>query len=205
MLIEHDGQRPRVSASAWVAPTAVVCGDVTIGEGSRVLFNAVITAEGGPVEIGSRCIVMEQALVRGRTGYPTRVGDNVLVGPHAHVNGAVVEDNALLATGVSVFPGGHVGARAEVRINGVVHVNSTLPAEATVPIGWVAVGHPARILPPEAHDEIWAIQEGLDFPGTVFGRGRPAVGDSLMPAAMARYAERFGHHRDDRIVEPRRG
>lgn len=70
MLIEHEGEHPRIAHSACVAPTAVVCGDVTIGEGSRILFNAVVTAEGGAVEIGARCIVMEHALVLGRP--PTR-------------------------------------------------------------------------------------------------------------------------------------
>jgi carbonic anhydrase/acetyltransferase-like protein (isoleucine patch superfamily) len=200
MLIEHDGKRPRIAPSAYVAPTAVVCGDVTIGDDSRILFHAVLTAEGGSVEIGDRCVVMEHALVRGRSGHPTQIGDNVLVGPHAHVNGATVGDNAFLATGVSVFPGARVGAEAEVRINAVVHVNTSLPPGETVPIGWVAVGDPARILPPEAHDEIWAIQEPLDFPRTVFGLPRAPAG-TLMPEAMARYAERFGLHREDRIVE----
>ena len=202
MLIEHEGRRPRVAPSAYVAPTAVVCGDVTIGDDSRILFNAVVTAEGGRVEIGARCIVMEHALIRGRTGHPTTIGDNTLIGPHAHVNGAVIERDAFLATGVSVFPGARVGARAEVRINAVVHVNSTLPAGATVPIAWVAVGDPAEILPPRAHDEIWAIQERLDFPGTTFGLPRPAPGETVMPEAMARYAERFGRHRGDRILDP---
>jgi carbonic anhydrase/acetyltransferase-like protein (isoleucine patch superfamily) len=201
MLIEHQGRRPRIANSAYVAPTAVICGDVTIGEDSRILFNAVVTAEGGSVEIGSRCIVMEHALVRGRAGHPTRIGDNVLVGPHAHVNGASIEENAFLATGVSVFPGARIGVRAEVRINGVVHVNSALPADATVPIGWVAVGDPAQLFPPQAHKEIWAIQEALDFPGTVFGLPRPPAGETLMPAAMAHYAERFGAHRSDRIID----
>jgi carbonic anhydrase/acetyltransferase-like protein (isoleucine patch superfamily) len=51
VLIEHDGKRPDVDESAYVAPTAVVCGDVTIGPDSRVLFGAVLTAEGGPVEL----------------------------------------------------------------------------------------------------------------------------------------------------------
>jgi len=195
------GRGPRIAASAYVEPTAVVCGDVVIGDDSRILFHAVVTADGGPVEIGSRCVVMEHALVRGRAGHPVEVGDNVLIGPHAHVNGATVGDNCFLATGSSVFPGARLGTGAELRINGVVHVNSSLPPEAVVPIGWIAVGDPAELLPPEHHDEIWAIQETLDFPGTVFGIERlPA--QELMPEVMRRYAESFGRHRRDRIIEP---
>ncbi len=197
MLIEHQGKRPTVAASAYVAPTAVVCGDVTVGEEARVLFGAVVTADGGPVELGARAIVMENALIRGRDAHAARIGDNVVVGPHAHVNGAVVEANAFLATGVSVFPGARIGAGAEIRINGVVHVNSTIPPDGLVPIGWVAVGDPADVFPPGEHERIWAIQEGLDFPRTVFGLPR-APANELMPEVARRYAELFGRHRDDR-------
>lgn len=66
MLIEHEGKRPSVEESAYVAPTAVVCGEVTVGPDSRILFGAVLTTEGGRVEVGERCIVMENAVLRGR-------------------------------------------------------------------------------------------------------------------------------------------
>jgi len=198
VLIEHEGKRPRVAESAYVAPTAVLCGDVTVGEDSRVLFGAVLTAEGGAVEVSSRCIVMENTLVRGRPGHPALLGDHVLVGPHAHVNGAVVERDVFLATGVSVFPGARVGAGCEVRINAVVHVNSSVAEGTTVPIGWIAVGDPAQLFPPEAHEELWLVQRAMDFPGTVFGLER----DEMTMEKVARgYAERFGRHRDDRVLE----
>lgn len=150
MLIEHEGKRPTVAESAYVAPNAVLCGDVTVGEDARILFGAVLTAESGSIEIGRRCIVMENALVRGRAGHPTRLGDHVLVGPHAHVNGVQVEDDVFLATGVSAFPGARIGRGSEVRINAVVHVNTVLAPETVVPIGWIAAGDPARLFRPTA-------------------------------------------------------
>jgi carbonic anhydrase/acetyltransferase-like protein (isoleucine patch superfamily) len=201
MLIEHDGARPRVAASAYVAPNAVLCGDVEVGEDCRILFGAVLTAEDGPVRLGERCLVMENAVLRGRAGHPVRLGDRVLVGPHAHVNGAEVGDQSFIATGASLFPGSRVGAGAEVRINGVLHVNSALPEGAVVPIGWVAVGDPAELHPPFAHDEIWAVQRTLDFVGTVTGLDPAArAGESAMPALMETYAALYGRHRDDRIL-----
>jgi gamma-carbonic anhydrase len=197
VLIEHDGKRPRVAESAYVAPNAVLCGDVTIGEDCRVLFGAVLTAEGGAIELGSRCIVMEQALLRGRAGHAVRLGDHVLVGPHAHVNGAVIERDVFLATGVSVFPGARIGAGSEVRINAVVHVNSSLPEHTTVPIGWIAVGDPAQLFPPHAHEDLWPVQKEMDFPGTVFGIERD---EATMEKVARAYADRFGRHRDDRLL-----
>lgn len=197
MLIEHEGSRPHVAESAYVAPTAVLCGDVRVGEDARILFGAVLTAEGGPVVVGERSIVMENALVRGRTGHAARLGARVLVGPHAHVNGATIEDEVFLATGAAVFPGATVGHGAEVRIHGVVHVNSTLSAGATVPIGWIAAGDPAELFPPEKHDELWPVQHRMDFPRTVFGLSRE---EATMEKVAHRYAEHFGRHRSDHVL-----
>ena len=121
MLIEHEGVRPQVAQSAYVAPNAVLCGDVRVGEDARVLFGAVLTAEGGYVEVGSRDRHGERARARSRGPY----GAHVIVGPHAHLNGATRDE--ALATGVSVFPGATIGRGSEVRVGGVVHVNSSLP------------------------------------------------------------------------------
>jgi carbonic anhydrase/acetyltransferase-like protein (isoleucine patch superfamily) len=194
--VEHRGKRPTVDPSAYVAPNAVLCGDVHVGPEARVLFGAVVTAEDGRVEIGARCVVMENALIRGRSAHPVELGDDVLVGPHAHVNGATVGPGCFLATGSSVFPGARLGAGAEVRINGVVQVNTALPDEAVVPIGWIAVGDPAEILPPDQHDRIWSIQKDLDFPGTVYGVERTASATER----MQRQADWFAAHGDDVVL-----
>jgi carbonic anhydrase/acetyltransferase-like protein (isoleucine patch superfamily) len=192
MWIEHRGHAPVVDPSAYVAPTAVLCGDVHVGPDARVLFGAVLSAEDGRIDVGARCVVMENALVRARAAHPVRLGDDVLVGPHAHVNGAVVGDGCFLATGCALFPGARLGRDVEVRINGVVHVDSELADGALVPIGWVAVGD--QVLPPDRHDDIWAVQEGLDFPGTVYGLPRSAPARER----MERQAAWFAAHRDDR-------
>jgi carbonic anhydrase/acetyltransferase-like protein (isoleucine patch superfamily) len=201
MLVEHQGKRPVVHPSAYIAPTAVLCGDVTVGADCRVLFGAVLTAEGGPIMLGARCIVMENAVLRAAARHPLTLGNHVLVGPRAYLSGCTVEDDVFLAAGSSVFNGARLGARSEVRINGVVHIRTTIQPDATVPIGWVAVGDPARILPPDQHDTIWAVQEPLDFPGTVFGLQRPPEGGTLMPELTRRYAAFLARHQDDRLLD----
>jgi carbonic anhydrase/acetyltransferase-like protein (isoleucine patch superfamily) len=200
MLIEHDGLSPTVHPSAYVAPNATLSGDVRVGAGCRILFGAVLTAEGGPVELGEGCIVMENAVLRGVRHDPLRLGRAVLVGPTSYLTGCAVEDEVFLATGSRVFNGARIGARSEVRINGTVHLRTVLPAGSTVPIGWVAVGDPARVLPPGEHDAIWEVQKELDFPGHVFGMSRPPAGASLMPEISERFGRALGRHRDDRIL-----
>ena len=201
MIVEHRGKQPVIHKTPFVAPNATICGDVIIGANTSVLLGAVLTAAGGRVEIGANCVVMENAVIRGTPKYPTTIGNNVLVGPHAHLTGCTVENSAFLATGCSIFTAAHVGAGAEVRINGVVHLKTVLLPNETVPIGWIAVGNPAQILPPNEHDRIWAIQEPLNFPRTVFEVDRAQPGDTIMPDVMARYSHALGkHHRGDRLI-----
>jgi gamma-carbonic anhydrase len=194
MILEHRGARPTIDPAAYVAPTAVVCGDVHVGPGARILFGAVLTAEDGRVEVSRNCVVMENALVRGRDGHPARLGEDVLVGPHAHVNGCEVAAGCFIATGAALFPGARVGAGCEVRIHGVVHVNTVLAPGTVVPIGWIAAGDPAQLFSPDRHDELWEVQRPLDFPGTVYGVERGTDATEL----MRRQSEWFGAHRQDR-------
>src|SRR5215471_18610476 len=132
MLLDHNGVAPRIHPSARVAPTAVVCGDVTIGPNCSIGFGAVLTAESGPIAIGANCVIMDTAVIRGVRGNPVRIGDNVLVGPRAYLTGCEIAENAFVATGATVFNGARLGARAEVRINGIVHLCTVLPEDTVV-------------------------------------------------------------------------
>lgn len=197
MILTHRGERPVVPESAYVAPSAVLCGAVTLGEKARVLHGAVLTAEDGEIWIGEEVVIMENALVRGRSRHPASVGNAVLVGPHAHLNGSTVEDEVFIATGASLFPGSVAGTGSELRINSVLHVSSKLAPGTIVPIGWIAVGDPAQLFPPDQHEALWRVQAQLDFPGTVYGvpRGTP------MRTIMARQAEFYAAHGDDQIID----
>ncbi|HEY9306451.1 MAG TPA: gamma carbonic anhydrase family protein [Microbacterium sp.] len=199
MRFEHLGAQPRIHPDAVVAATAVISGDVEIGADCQILHGAVITAEGGAITLGENVIVMENALIRATATNPVHIADHVLVGPMASVSGAVVEEEVFLATGTRVFNGARLGARSEVRINAVVHLRTTLPPDSMVPIGWVAVGDPVRILPPDRHEEIWAAQRELDFPGYVFGLDRETP--DLMVQLTERYGRSLARHVDDRRVD----
>ncbi|MDH3639391.1 MAG: gamma carbonic anhydrase family protein, partial [Gammaproteobacteria bacterium] len=87
MLIKHDGATPRIDLTAYVAPNAVVCGNVTVGPGCRIMYGAQVIAESGSIAIGRECIIMENAVLRSSTRHPLSIGNNCLVGPNAHVVG----------------------------------------------------------------------------------------------------------------------
>jgi carbonic anhydrase/acetyltransferase-like protein (isoleucine patch superfamily) len=116
-----------VDPRAYIAPTATVCGNVVIGPHARIMHGASIVAEGGRIEIGEHCIVLENAVIRSTDRHSTRIDNHCLVGPHAHLVGCTVEDQVFIATGAAVFHGAHLGRGSEVRINAVVHIQSRLP------------------------------------------------------------------------------
>lgn len=196
MLYEHQGVAPRIHPSAVIAPSAVISGDVEIAENVQVLHGAVVTAEGGRVRIGSATIVMENAVIRGVSGNEVTIGDHCLVGPHAYVSGATVEPEVFLATGSRVFNGALIGRGSEVRIDAIVHLRTELPAGTTIPIGWVAVGTPPLIAPPEDHERIAERQQELDFPDYIFGLDRNTP--DLMVQLTERYGARLARHANDR-------
>jgi len=200
MIIEHSGKKPQIDGTAYVAPTATICGDVKIGKNSRIMFGATIIAEGGSIDIGDNCIILENATVRSTAKHSLRIGENVLIGPNAHVVGCTVENNVFIATGASIFHGAKLCEGSEVRINGVVHIKTVLPKDETVPIGWIAVGDPVRILPPEKHEEIWSIQKQLNFPKFVYGIERNPDGETIMPDITGSVADVLKAHKDDKII-----
>lgn len=200
MLIEHDGKQPKIHTTARIAANAIVCGDVTVGAHTSVGFGAVLTAESGPVTIGDYCVIMEHAVLRGTSRAPLTVGNNVLIGPHAHLSGCRLEDEVFIATNASVFPHAWIGARSAIRIGAVVHIRTVLPAESSVPILWIAVGDPPEFYPAQDGERVLAHLRRLDFVSTVFGVERKDR--RHMPEVAKRYTRALARHRNDRVVDP---
>ncbi|GGP26643.1 gamma carbonic anhydrase family protein [Silvimonas amylolytica] len=194
MLIAHAGHTPRIDPTAWIAPNAVICGDVSIGPNCRIMYGAQIIAEGGRIEIGEQCIILENAVLRSTEAHSLCIGQFCLIGPGAHVVGCTVEDQVFIATGAAVFHGAHLEQGCEIRIHGVVHIKTRVPAGEHVPIGWVAVGDPAHILPTSAHEQIWRHQQPLNFPLSVYGIDRS---EADMVKITARMAEMLNSHIKD--------
>jgi len=136
MILSHSGKKPTIDPTAYIAPTATVCGDILIGAHCRIMCGACLVAEGGSIEIGTHCIVLENAVIRSTSRHSTRIGNHCLVGRNAHIAGCTIKNEVFIATGAAVFHGAVLDARSEVRVNGVVHLKTRLPEEATVPIGW---------------------------------------------------------------------
>jgi carbonic anhydrase/acetyltransferase-like protein (isoleucine patch superfamily) len=205
MLIEHQGKRPRIHPTAYIAPTAVISGEVEIGAECRILHGAVITAVGAPVRVGSHCVVMEHAVIRGSGGrsrrFPTSLGDYVLVGPHAYLVGCAIEDRCFIATTALVFNGAHIKRGCTVTLQDIVHIGTALEEGMHVPLQHVAIGTPATMFQPGDTDAMMAALQRQGFAGMVFGIDLEGKSDAeVKEEYAAKYVRALAAHLADRMV-----
>jgi carbonic anhydrase/acetyltransferase-like protein (isoleucine patch superfamily) len=132
MILSSGTKRPKIHSSAYVAPTAIVAGDVTIGAESAVLHGAVITSEGAPISIGANTVIMENAVIKGSGGsalqFPCAIGDRCIVGPLAYVVGATVGNGCFIAGGAQVFNGATLESGSDVAHGALIRGNERVTA-----------------------------------------------------------------------------
>ena len=129
MFIEFSGKRPKVAASAFVAPTAVLIGDVEVGEQSSIWFGVVIRGDNGPIRIGARTSIQDNSVIHVSPGATTVVGDDCTVGHSVTMEDCVIEHGALIGSNAVVLNGAVVGSKALIAAGSVVPGNARVPAE----------------------------------------------------------------------------
>lgn len=147
------GREPSVDADAFVAPTAVVIGEVTLAPGSSVWYQAVLRADCGPISVGVDSNIQDNCSVHTDPGFPLTVGDRVSVGHNAVLHGCVIEDDVLIGMGATVLNGAHIGAGS------LVAAQALVPQGMRVPPGSLVAGVPARVKRPVTAEEL----EGISF------------------------------------------
>jgi carbonic anhydrase/acetyltransferase-like protein (isoleucine patch superfamily) len=119
-ILSVNETSPRIAEDVFIAPGAVVVGDVEIGPGSSIWFNAVLRGDVAPIRIGAGTNVQDLALLHVDRGNPCIVGDNVTIGHSAIVHGTVVENDVTIAMGAIVLSRSHIGAGAVIAAGAVV-------------------------------------------------------------------------------------
>jgi carbonic anhydrase/acetyltransferase-like protein (isoleucine patch superfamily) len=140
-IVRGFGERcPRIDPAAWIAPGAVVVGDVLVGADSSIWYGAVVRGDVHSIRIGARTNLQDQAVVHVTEGrFEAVIGDEVTVGHRAVVHGCRVGDGALVGIGAIVLDGAVVGEGALVAAGALV-----APGER-IPPNMLAVGAPARV------------------------------------------------------------
>ena len=138
-VIELDGKTPRIAEDAFVAPTAVLIGDVTVGAGASIWFGAVLRGDNSAIVIGAGSNIQDNCVIHCADELPTIVGENVTVGHMAMLEGCEIGDGALIGMGSIVLQRAKVGARSLVAAGAVVGEGVEIPG------GVLAAGIPARV------------------------------------------------------------
>jgi carbonic anhydrase/acetyltransferase-like protein (isoleucine patch superfamily) len=125
-------KRPTVAGSAWVAPGAVLAGDVIISEGASVWYASVLRADGDTIRIGAGSNIQDGCVLHADPGLPVNVGNRVTVGHRAILHGCTVDDEALIGMGAIVLNGAHVGAGCLVAAGAVVREGARIPPNSLV-------------------------------------------------------------------------
>jgi carbonic anhydrase/acetyltransferase-like protein (isoleucine patch superfamily) len=137
-IVELDGVAPSVGEGVFLAPTAVLVGDVRVGDRANIWFGAVLRGDTSHIEIGEEGSIQDNVVIHCAHDLPTVLGARVTVGHGALLEGCVVEDEALIGMGAIVLQRAHIGAGAMVAAGAVV------PERAQVTPGMLAAGVPAR-------------------------------------------------------------
>jgi carbonic anhydrase/acetyltransferase-like protein (isoleucine patch superfamily) len=129
MFIEFHGKRPKIASTAFVAPTAVLIGDVEVGEESSIWFGVVVRGDNGPIRIGARTSVQDNSVVHVSRDGRTTIGDDCTIGHSVTMEDCTIENGALIGSNAVVLNGAVVGSRALIAAGSVVGANARVPAE----------------------------------------------------------------------------
>lgn len=140
MIVSYRGKRPKIHPSAFVAPTAVLIGDVEVGPESSIWFGAVLRGDNGPIRIGARTSVQDNAVIH--VTNLTQIDDDVTIGHAAVMEDCHVKRHALIGSKAVLLNGSVIGEGSLVAAGSVVGENVEIPDRM------LAAGVPAKVKKP---------------------------------------------------------
>jgi carbonic anhydrase/acetyltransferase-like protein (isoleucine patch superfamily) len=139
MLIPFNGKQPQIDPSAFIAPTAVIIGDVIVGPQASIWFGAVLRGDNGPIRIGARTSIQDNAVVHVSEHGGTYIGDDVTVGHAAIMEDCTIDPHALIGSNATLLNGCRIGEGS------LVAAGSVVGERAQIPAGVMAAGAPATV------------------------------------------------------------
>ncbi|MEN9374346.1 MAG: hypothetical protein RIR79_1898 [Pseudomonadota bacterium] len=137
-VYELNGVSPRIAASAWVADSAQVMGEVEIGENSSLWFGAIVRGDTETIRIGDNTNIQDGSVLHADVGMPLTIGNNVTVGHQVMLHGCTVGDGALIGIGAIVLNGAKIGKGCIVGAGALVTEGKEFPD------GSMIIGSPAK-------------------------------------------------------------
>jgi len=139
MIYSYHGKQPRIAATAFVAPDAVIIGDVEIGDHASVWFGARLRGDGGTITVGPRSNIQDNAVLHVDSQGHTIIGADVTIGHGAVLHNCTIETGSLIGMNAIVQHRAVIGARS------IIAAGSVVTEGQTIPPGYLAAGVPAQV------------------------------------------------------------
>lgn len=149
--------RLQIHESAFIAAGARIYGDVVIGPGASVWFNAVVRADEGRIEIGADTNIQDNVILHSDLGAPVIIGDRVTVGHSAVLRGCRIGDDVMIGMNATIMSHVEIGAHS------VVGANAFIPYHKSFPPGSMILGSPARLVRQLTGEELSFNQAAIDI------------------------------------------
>jgi carbonic anhydrase/acetyltransferase-like protein (isoleucine patch superfamily) len=143
-LFSFEGKRPVVHETAFIAPTAVLIGDVTVEERASVWYNAVLRADFNPIIVRAGANVQDCSVVHTTPRAGVDIGRGATIGHNCTVHAAFLGEECLIGNGAIVLDGARIGVRAMVAAGALVTPDTEIPDDM------LALGTPAKVRGPLA-------------------------------------------------------
>ena len=156
MQIEYEGIIPSIHSSVFVAPGAMIIGDVKIGEESSIWFNCILRGDLEPIHIGCRTNIQDGTVIHMDKEIPCLIGDDVTVGHGAILHSCAIGNEALIGMGAILLTGCKIGERAIVAAGTLVREGQEIPS------GTIAMGVPAVVRREATEAEFERVRNGKD-------------------------------------------
>ncbi|MDQ6694149.1 MAG: gamma carbonic anhydrase family protein [Chloroflexota bacterium] len=138
-LLPYEDRYPKLGDNCFVAPTATLIGDVTLGDGSSIWFGAVLRGDVSPIVVGTRTNIQDGTVIHGEDGCPTIIGEDVTVGHSAIIHAATIGDRVLVGMGAVLL------SRCTVGSDSIVGARALVTQEMKMPPGSLILGMPALV------------------------------------------------------------
>ena len=139
-IYELDGVAPQVHTQAWVAPSAQVMGQVSVGAGASIWFGTVVRGDTERITIGADSNIQDASVLHADAGQPLVIGERVTVGHQAMLHGCTVDDESLIGIGAIVLNGAKIGKNCLVGAGALVTEGKEFPD------GSMILGSPAKVV-----------------------------------------------------------
>lgn len=140
MIVNYKGDTPKIHESAFIAPNAVITGDVTIAENASVWYGTVIRGDVSPVTIGQNSNVQDLCCLHQSPNAPLIIEDNVTIGHRVTLHSSIIRKNALVGMDSTILDGAEIGEYAFVGAGSLVTPGKKIPPRT------LALGRPAKVV-----------------------------------------------------------